>query len=221
MSKVVFLSAGHGGSDPGAVGYGMKEKDINLDIMLACNEVLVGHGVTTVLSRATDENDAVKDEVKEANASGAGIAVSFHTNAGKGDGSESLYYPGSADGKKLSELCEKHVKAIGQNSRGVKERDNLWFLKATKMTAVICECAFIDNDADNDIIDTASERREFGIAYAKAILEHLNIPYKAKENVVDGLYRIQFGAYREKKNAEGLLEKIKSAGFEDAFIKFS
>ena len=35
MAKVkVFLSAGHGGSDPGAVGYGMKEKDINLNILL-------------------------------------------------------------------------------------------------------------------------------------------------------------------------------------------
>ena len=55
----VFLSAGHGGSDPGAVGNGLKEKDINLNVMLACNEVLVKHGVTTVLSRTKDENDPV------------------------------------------------------------------------------------------------------------------------------------------------------------------
>ena len=40
MAKV-FLSAGHGGSDPGAVAYGMKEKDINLQIMLACHNELI------------------------------------------------------------------------------------------------------------------------------------------------------------------------------------
>ena len=72
MAKV-FLSAGHGGSDPGAVAYGLKEKDINLNTLLACNEVLVKHGVTTILSRSKDENDPVRQEVKEANASGASL----------------------------------------------------------------------------------------------------------------------------------------------------
>lgn len=222
MTKV-FLSAGHGGSDPGAVAYGMKEKNINLDIMLACNEVLVKHGIVTVLSRTKDENDGVKDEVKEANASGADLAVSFHTNAGGGDGSESLYHSSSNKGKRLAELLEKHTKAIGQNSRGIKPRNDLWFLRGTNMTAVLCECAFIDNDADNNIIDTASERKAFGVAYAKAILEYFGISYKNSESVTknDGLYRVQLGAYNQKENAEQLLNKVHSAGFKDAFIKFS
>ena len=215
----VFLSAGHGGSDPGAVGYGMKEKDINLNIMLACNEVLKTHGVTTVTSRMKDENDPVTDEVKEANASNADIAVSFHTNAGGGDGSESLYHSSNSEAKKLAELCEKHTKAIGQNSRGVKERDGLWFLRGTKMTAVLCECAFIDHDADNDIVDTVAEQKAFGVAYAKAILEYLNIPYK-ESTTTDKLYRVQIGAYNKKENAEAMLAKVKAAGFTDAFIKY-
>lgn len=79
----VFLSAGHGGSDPGAVAYNMKEKDINLQILLACQTELLKHGVTVIASRTSDENDAVAQEVAEANASGADIAVSFHINAGK------------------------------------------------------------------------------------------------------------------------------------------
>ena len=76
MAKV-FLSAGHGGTDPGAVGNGLKEKDINLQIVLACQAELVRHGVTVVCSRATDANDPVQDEVREANASGADIAVNM------------------------------------------------------------------------------------------------------------------------------------------------
>ena len=176
MAKV-YISAGHGGSDPGAVAYGMKEKDINLDIALACNEVLVRHGVTTILSRIKDEDDSVKQEVAEANASGADIAFSIHTNAAGGDGSESYSLAKTGKGRKLAVLCEKHVQAIGQNSRGAKVRSNLYFLKYTTMPATLVECAFIDNDKDNNIIDTLAERKKFGVAYAKAILEFFGIPY--------------------------------------------
>lgn len=175
MAKV-FLSAGHGGSDPGAVAYGLKEKNINLQILLACKNELERHGVKVYTSRTKDENDPVGEEVREANKSGADVAASFHTNAGKGDGSESYYYPTSKDGKKLAELCEKHVKAIGQNSRGVKTK-NLAFIRDTKMVAVLCECAFVDNNKDNDIIDTVAEQKAFGVAYAKAILEYLGIKF--------------------------------------------
>lgn len=216
MTKV-FLSAGHGGSDPGAVAYGMKEKDINLIIMLACNEVLVKHGITTTMSRIKDENDPVAQEVKEANASGASLAISFHTNAGGGDGSETLYHSSSDKGKKLANLCEKYVKVIGQNSRGIKERNGLHFLNSTKMTAVLCECAFIDNDKDNDVIDTIKEQKAFGIAYAKAILEYLGIEYK--ETTSTKKYTVQVGSYKTKENANKALKKVKAAGFTDAYVK--
>ena len=175
----VFLSAGHGGSDPGATAYGLKEKNINLNIMLACRDELKRHGVTVICSRTKDENDPVTDEVKEANKSGAKVAVSFHTNAGKGDGSESYYFKGDSNGKKLAELCEKYTKQIGQNSRGAKATTSLWFIRGTKMVAVLCECAFVDNDTDNNIIDTTAEQKKFGVAYAKAILEYLGIKYQS------------------------------------------
>ena len=44
MAKKVFIGVGHGGSDPGAVGNGFKEKDLNLDIALACYEALTKYG---------------------------------------------------------------------------------------------------------------------------------------------------------------------------------
>ena len=34
-------------------------------------------------------------------------------------------------------------------------------------------------------------------------------------------YRVQIGAYTVKANADAMLKKIQSAGFEDAFIKYS
>lgn len=133
-----------------------------------------------------------------------------------GDGSESFYYKGSAKGKKLAELCEKYVKLLGQNSRGVKT-NNLMFTRATKMPAVLCECAFIDNKKDVTAIDTAAEQRGFGMAYAMAILEYLGIPYKAKETAKPAasgkLYRVQVGAYSVKANAEKLAAELKAKGY--------
>ena len=175
--KKVFLSAGHGGKDPGAVGNGLQEKNINLNILLACKDILTRHGVNVMCSRTNDQNDPVGDEVREANASRADIAVSFHTNAGGGDGSETYYWPGSKDSKRLAELCEKHTKAIGQNSRGIKPGDRLYFVNSTNMTSVLCECGFIDNKTDKTIIDTKTKQQIFGMAYAKAILEYFNISY--------------------------------------------
>lgn len=218
MAKV-FLSAGHGGSDPGAVGNSLKEKTINLNALLACKAELERHGVKVVTSRTTDANDPVQEEVREANASKADVAVSFHANAGGGDGFEAFYYSTSAKGKKLAQLCEKHVKALGQNSRGCKVGDKLMFVRSTNMPAVLVESFFVDNAKDKAIGDTLAEQQAFGVAYAKAILEYLGITYKAKAAASPAassgkLYRVQVGAYKDKANAEKLAAELKAKGYE-------
>lgn len=224
MAKI-YLSAGHGGSDPGATAYSMKEKDINLQTMLACKEILEKHGVAVVCSRTTDENDPVAEEVKEANASGADYAFSIHANAGGGDGFEVFYYSTNEKGKRLAELAEKHVKKIGQNSRGIKAGNHLYFIRKTTMPAVLVESFFVDNDLDNNIGDTIEEQKAFGVAYAKAILEFLGITYKETSGSAAGsataesskLYRVQCGAFKNKANAEALKNKLVSDGY-PAFI---
>lgn len=62
----VFLSAGHGGSDPGAVCNRLKEKTVNLNVLLGYKSELEKYGVNIVCSRTTDENDPINQEVKEA-----------------------------------------------------------------------------------------------------------------------------------------------------------
>lgn len=214
----VFLSAGHGGSDPGAVSNGLYEKTINLNTLLACQEELLRHGVTVVCSRTTDEDDPVAQEVKEANVSKADIAVSFHANAGGGDGFECFYYTKSPKSKRLAEACEKYVKALGQNSRGLKSGNHLYFVKNTTMTAVLVESFFVDNANDRAIGDTTAEQKAFGVAYAKAILEYLGIEYK-KPATTKTIYRVQVGAFSAKSNAEATLRKLKKAGFEGFIVK--
>ena len=226
----VFLSAGHGGSDPGAVANGLKEKNITLQILLACKDELERHGVKVICSRTKDENDPVQQEVIEANSSGADIAVSFHINAGGGDGFEAFYYTNSAEGKKLAKLGEKYVKALGQNSRGLKSGNHLYFVKRTSMPAVLFESYFIDNANDVKIGDTLAEQKAFGVAYAKAILEYFGISYKvatasgstassATSTGKKKLYKVQVGAYSVKSNADQMLAKLKKAGITGVIVE--
>lgn len=180
MAKV-FISAGHGGSDSGAVGNGFKEKDLNLSIALACGDYLVANGVEVKMSRTTDEEDGVNQEAAESNAFGPDVTVSIHNNAGGGDGVEAWYSVVEGLSKTCAENILEEVVKIGQNSRGAKKRagaggaDYYGFIRMTKAPAVIVECAFIDNATDIQIVATEEKRKIMGIAIAKGILKTLRI----------------------------------------------
>lgn len=182
MAKV-FISAGHGGTDSGAIGNGFKEKDLNLSIALACANSLKKFGVDVLMSRTTDEDDGINDEVRESNAFKPDVTVSIHNNAGGGDGVEAWYSIVGGVGKTLAENILYEVQAIGQNSRGAKTRkgsdghDYYGFIRMTNAPAVIVECAFIDNAKDIQIIDTEDERRIMGEAIARGIMDTLHIDY--------------------------------------------
>lgn len=222
MSKV-FLSAGHGGSDPGAVSNGTKEKDLNLSIALACRDVLLRHGVEVKMSRTKDEDDPLKEEIKECNEYAPTLAISIHNNAGGGDGAEVFHHYGGGPSKTLAENILGEIVKVGQNSRGAKIRKNQYgkdyygFIRETSAPAVIVECAFVDNAKDLAIIDTAAEQKLMGEAIAKGILKTLNIEFVADTNVGGKLYRVQVGAYAIKANAEEMQKKLKAKGF-DSFI---
>ena len=213
MSKV-FIGVGHGGSDPGAVANNTKEKDLNLQIALACKDYLVKHGVEVKMSRTKDENDTLSDEIKECNAFSPDLAVDIHNNAGGGDGAEVFHHYGGGIGKSLATNILDEITKIGQNSRGVKTRKNAagrdyyGFIREVSAPAVIVECAFVDNATDLEILATEGKRKSMGQAIAKGILKTLGIEIQG-----DRLYRVQVGAYSDKSNAEAMLKRLKAAGF--------
>lgn len=183
MAKV-FISAGHGGSDSGAIGNGFKEKDLNLSIALACRDYLVANGVEVKMSRTTDEDDGINQEAAESNAYGPDVTVSIHNNAGGGDGVEAWYSIVGGLSKTCAENILDEVVKIGQNSRGAKKKagsngkDYYGFIRMTKAPAVIVECAFIDNATDIQIVADEDKRRTMGAAIAKGILRTLGVQEK-------------------------------------------
>lgn len=183
MAKKVFLGVGHGGNDPGAVGY-IKEADVNLAMALACRDYLQANGVDVKMSRTRDENDPLTEEINECNAYNPDVAVDIHNNAGGGDGFEAYYHYKGGTSKTLAANIEAEVKAIGQNSRGLKTKlnssgsDYFGFIRCINAPSIICEGVFVDNSADAAQADTAAEQKAFGIAYAKGILKTLGVSDK-------------------------------------------
>lgn len=211
----VFLGVGHGGTDSGAIGNGFKEKDLNLSIALACNEILVNHGVTVMMSRTKDENDTISDEIKECNAFKPDLAIDIHNNAGGGDGAECFYHYAGGRGKTLAENVLAEIVKTGQNSRGIKTRvnssgkDYYAFIRETTAPAIIVECAFLDNSKDIQILNSQEKQNAMGIAIARGILRTLGIPYVATHK----LYSVQIGPYSIKNNAVILQNQLKAQGY--------
>lgn len=218
--KKVFIGAGHGGKDGGAIGRGgLLEKDLNLSIARACGETLERHGVKVLLSRAKDELDPVDQEVKECNAFAPDLAVDIHNNAGGADGAETFYSRVGGTGKILAQNILAEIGKLGQKSRGAKTRlasngsDYYAFIRNTKAPAVIVECAFVDSK-DIELIDTEAERIRMGEAIARGILTTLGIDYKAEKSPAEPskLYRVQVGAYRDKRRAEAEVARLAGLG---------
>lgn len=189
MAKRVFIGAGHGGKDPGAVKY-VKEADANLFIALELKRLLEAAGIIVGISRTKDEDDPLNEEIREANAFKPDFAVDVHNNAGGGDGFEVLVQTNAyaAKSRAAGLAIEKAVKKIGQGSRGLKTRKNssdtadyYGFLRSVKCPAVIVEGFFVDNHKDSLDFDTLVEQRKLAAAYAEGILDYLGVNAVAED----------------------------------------
>ena len=224
MAKRVFIGVGHGGSDPGAVGL-VREAEANLTVALELKRILEEVGVVVGISRTTDENDPLSEEIKEANAFAPDFAIDVHNNAGGGDGFEVFVQTGThaTKSKEAGQAIERYVKAMGQNSRGVKTKlndagkDYFGFLRQVNYPAVIVEGFFVDNKKDATDFDTVAEQKKFASAYAAAILEHLGVSKDPAPSPT--LFRVQVGAFAVKANAEKLAAELKAKGYQAYITK--
>lgn len=180
MSKKIYINPGHSNNDPGAIGYEIERK-LTVKVSNYMNEYLRNnYECETKMNPGTI--DSLTTISNDANSWGADLVVSNHFNAGGGDGYEALIY--NSNRNSLGKCFEKHVKAVGQNSRGVKIRPDLGILRLTNAPAVINEGAFVDNWTDIQDWNDDSELCTLGTAYAKAAAEYLSLP--AKKNVSGG-----------------------------------
>ncbi|QQK74196.1 SH3 domain-containing protein [Salicibibacter cibarius] len=171
----IFIDPGHGGSDSGAAGNGLLEKDVVLDISLQAAEVLEEEylGVDVMMPRTTDEFIELEDRAAMANDWGADYFVSLHNNAfdGSASGFESFIFDGNVSSTTIEKQEEVHqyiANELDATDRGMKTA-NFSVLRNTTMPAILLELLFIDNAVDAEMLGSAEGRAELGRITADAI----------------------------------------------------
>ena len=226
INNLVYLDAGHGGTDSGAVGQGFQEKERALKLTKLVAEELKSQGVPVKLTRSTDVFIPLKERADKANKDGAALFVSFHLNAGGGEGYETFTHTSRSKGavklqNHLHDAAMEILKPLGFHDRG-KKNANLSVTRNTRMPAVLTENGFIDSAADMAHIGKDSVLEKLAQAYAKAIMLNLGLTYKIisqpdnhtnQSKSDSSLTYVQIGAFSDEKNAKALAEKAKKAGF--------
>lgn len=208
----IVVDIGHHENDSGAVANSLREVDLNVSICKYLVKDLERHGLKVVVTTGTLQARANKSNSIEAD-----WFISIHNNAGGGDGTEVLVYKNKFPQKAMAQNILDEIVSQGlNNSRGIKERPDLYVLKKTNCPAVLIECAFIDSK-DVQCIDDEEEREAFGKAIAKGILKTLKIDYIEEQPKTSYIHRICVGAYKDKDNALKALEIAKKT-FRDAYI---
>jgi len=153
--RLIALDPGHGGTDPGAVGNGFREKDLALQLALNIGEHLKGYGFDVFFTRTTDIYLPLKTRTDRINAAKPIASLSVHINSfylPTANGIEIFHHPKSpkADKELVTGIWEM-VKDLGFRQRGVKTK-NLHMLReiSSKIPAGLIEVGFIKNKADVD-----------------------------------------------------------------------
>lgn len=180
--KVIFIDAGHGGRDPGAVGNGLKEAEQALDIANKLARELQSRGHEVKFSRTDNRFIPLGNRYGMANSSGADIFVSIHLNS-SGDpnakGVEVLY---KEDKRKSGVLAksvqDRMVASTGAKNRGIKLRNDLAVLNGSKMPAILVEGGFVSSPAESSLIKTSAYKDKIARSIADGIDSYLgnNVP---------------------------------------------
>jgi N-acetylmuramoyl-L-alanine amidase len=221
----IVLDAGHGGTDSGAVGNGLREKDLTLNIVKKIGDMLKDYeGVEIIYTRTNDRFIELSERAAIANRAKADFFLSVHINAGGGTGFESYIFNGNVSAKTIAYQNVIHaeiMRAIGNVTDRGKKRANYAVLRETKMPAILTENLFIDNPNDAAKLKSEQFLQQIAYGHVQGIVKAFGLKKKTKpapsqpqQKVSDGkLYRVQVGAFTDPDNAKQLAEELKKKGY--------
>jgi len=215
--KKIVIDAGHGGNDPGTIGFtGVREKDINLDIARRLANLLKDEGVEVVMTRSTDKFIPLSKRVDIANNSHADLFVSIHSNANRVrslNGFEVYYVASSVNDSSRAMLAAKNA---GLNldssyfaSHSLDLKATVWDMLYTLDRAESIElsrsiCRIMDSSLDCRIIGVKGARFYVlkGARMPAILIEAGFLSNPSEER------KLKNGFYRQK-IAEGILQGIR------------
>ncbi len=194
----ICVDPGHGGSDPGALGFGYEEADLVLDIALKLEQLLVddtldpaGGGAWDVLLTRTDDSTvSLQERVDLANAWPADRFVSIHANgfaSPAANGTETYcFQEGTTAANLRDRVHEEMLAAWSLADRGTKTA-GFFVLVNTTMPASLSETGFVTSPIDVQKLSDPAERQAMALAHLFGIQRHFGIaPYAPAGSAPDG-----------------------------------
>jgi N-acetylmuramoyl-L-alanine amidase len=221
---LIYLDAGHGGTDGGASENGIKEKDIVLKLVKKMKAMLDNYqDVRVETTRETDIFLSLEERTKKANNLNADILVSVHCNGAvstSAKGFESYIYPnaGASTSAFQNVMHQEIIRAMGTGvqDRG-KKSANFHMLRESKMKAILTENLFVSNGSDATKLKDDSFLDKIAQGHINGLASYLGLkkiaiptPTLPKEGK---LYKVQVGAFEHKENAEALANDLIKLGY--------
>ncbi len=164
--KVIVIDAGHGGFDPGKVGQNdVYEKDINLAIAKKLQAYFEQSGATVIMTRtnegaiASTKNDDMRLRKEIINKAKADLVISIHQNSFEDKqvmGAQVFYYNSDKSEMLANQIQEEmNVELNTKKAKNASVNDSYYILKATNIPAVICECGFLSNSEEGQLLVTS------------------------------------------------------------------
>lgn len=200
--RKVIIDPGHGGTDAGATGNNLLEKDYNLLISKYMYDRFKQLGVPVAITRDSDTTLSPTDRVntilnKFGNSSDV-ILISNHVNSGGGEGAEVIYALRNKD--TLAKRILENIGATGQTTRKYYQRrlpsdtsKDYYFIHRNtgNLEPLIVEYGFIDNTKDVEFLKENYE--ELAESVISAVANYIGIPYTPPEGLITNTYVVQKG----------------------------
>lgn len=200
--RKVIIDPGHGGTDAGATGNNLLEKDYNLLISKYMYDRFKQLGVPVAITRDSDTTLSPTDRVntilnKFGNSSDV-ILISNHVNSGGGEGAEVIYALRNKD--TLAKRILENIGAAGQETRKYYQRrlpsdtsKDYYFIHRNtgNLEPLIVEYGFIDNTKDVEFLKENYE--ELAEAVISAVANYIGVPYTPPEDLITNTYVVQKG----------------------------
>ena len=197
----IVIDPGHGGTDPGASGNGIIEKNLTLDISKYMYDRFRELGIPVSITRLDDSTLSPTDRVNKIlsfyGSDPNVIVISNHINAGGGDGAEVIY--ALRNSNRFANLIGSELEKSGQSLRKVYQRrlpsnpsrDYYFIHRNTGNTEpVIVEYGFLDSSKD-DVNQLKNNYRNLAEGVVRAVLEYTG--YEEVPNTESDLYVVRRG----------------------------
>ncbi len=173
--KRIVIDAGHGGTDVGATGGGIYEKNITLDVSEKVEAILKQRGYQVKMTRPDDKFVSLQDRVTISENYNPDIFVSIHVNSSvrpEITGVETHYYHQYS--MSLAQTVHSaFASAVQSPNRGLF-KSKFYVINHTTCPAILVEIGFISNA--NERAQLISEKRKQ--ATAKSIADGIDNYFK-------------------------------------------